>query len=88
MENASGETSVLGVTAEHPLYDAAVGWTPAGELVAGNVDLDAMLEPLTVLALRVDDTPQLVHNLEIGGAIRISPGRWRRGRMTHKVVFI
>ena len=68
MENASGETSVLGVTAEHPLYDAAVGWTQAGELVAGDVVLDAMLEPLTVLALQVDDTPQLVHNLEIGGA--------------------
>lgn len=24
--------------------------------------------PLTVLAIRVDDTPQMVHNLEIGGA--------------------
>lgn len=54
-------------TAKHPLHSGddrgqAVGISP------GDVITDRVMLPLTVLAVRLDDTPQLVHNLEIGGA--------------------
>ena len=58
---------MLGVTAEHPLYSGD-DWVQAGDLSPGDVISDRAMLPLTVLAVRVDDTPQLVHNLEIGGA--------------------
>lgn len=46
----------------------ATGWTQAGELVAGDVVMDRGEQPLTVVATRVDNIPQLVHNLEVEGA--------------------
>ena len=67
LEDAGGDTSVLGVTAEHPLHSGD-DWVQAGDFSRGDLISDRAMLPLTVLAVRVDDTPQLVHNLEIGGA--------------------
>ena len=52
----SGETSVLGVTAEHPLHSGE-DWVTAGDLAPGDLIADQMLLRLTVLAVQVDDTP-------------------------------
>ena len=58
----------MGVTPTHPLYIAGAGWGEAGALVAGDAIRDRDLQPLTVLAVEVDTTPQMVHNLEIAEA--------------------
>ncbi|WP_284165986.1 polymorphic toxin-type HINT domain-containing protein, partial [Frigidibacter sp. SD6-1] len=65
---ASGQSSRLGVTAEHPLYVEGRGWVQAGELALGDRIVDADGGVITVVSRELDDRPTLVHNLEVAGA--------------------
>ncbi|WP_284166158.1 polymorphic toxin-type HINT domain-containing protein [Frigidibacter sp. SD6-1] len=65
---ASGQSSRLGVTAEHPLYVEGRGWVQAGELAVGDRIVDADGGVITVVSRELDATPRIVHNLEIAGA--------------------
>ncbi|WP_284166160.1 polymorphic toxin-type HINT domain-containing protein, partial [Frigidibacter sp. SD6-1] len=65
---ASGQSSRLGVTAEHPLYVEGRGWVQAGELAPGDRIVDADGGVITVVSAELDDRPTLVHNLEVAGA--------------------
>ncbi|NSX56967.1 polymorphic toxin-type HINT domain-containing protein [Parasulfitobacter algicola] len=67
LEDGSGQVSRLGVTAEHPLFAVGEGWLPAGEVTPGDQIRDKNLQVLTVLAAEADQTPRIVHNLEIDG---------------------
>ncbi|WP_284166178.1 polymorphic toxin-type HINT domain-containing protein, partial [Frigidibacter sp. SD6-1] len=62
---ASGQSSRLGVTAEHPLYVEGRGWVQAGELAPGDRIVDADGGVITVVSAELDDRPTLVHNLEV-----------------------
>ncbi|WP_284176680.1 polymorphic toxin-type HINT domain-containing protein, partial [Frigidibacter sp. SD6-1] len=64
---ASGQSSRLGVTAEHPLYVEGRGWVQAGELAPGDRIVDADGGVITVVSRELDDRPTLVHNLEVAG---------------------
>ncbi len=64
---ASGQSSRLGVTAEHPLYVEGRGWVQAGELAPGDRIVDADGGVITVVSAELDDRPTLVHNLEVAG---------------------
>jgi hypothetical protein len=68
LENVAGSTSRMGVTSEHPMFLVGDGWTDAGDVVSGDLIRDKDLQPLTVLAVQVDDAPTQVHNLEIAEA--------------------
>ena len=68
LENEVGETTRMGVTSEHPLFLVGDGWTDAGDVTPGDLIRDKDLQPLTVLAVEVDDTPTRVHNLKIAEA--------------------
>ncbi|WP_284166147.1 polymorphic toxin-type HINT domain-containing protein, partial [Frigidibacter sp. SD6-1] len=65
---ASGQSSRLGVTAEHPLYVEGRGWVQAGELAVGDRIVNADGGVITVVSRELDDRPMIVHNLEIAGA--------------------
>ena len=52
------------------------GWTQADALIVGDVILNGDQQPLTLLVVVIDDTPQLLHNLEIAAHTRISRGSW------------
>ncbi len=65
---ASGQSSRLGVTAEHPLYVGGRGWVQAGDLVVGDRIVNADGGVITVVSRELDDRPTLVHNLEVAGA--------------------
>ncbi|WP_284166142.1 polymorphic toxin-type HINT domain-containing protein [Frigidibacter sp. SD6-1] len=65
---ASGQSSRLGVTAEHPLYVEGRGWVQAGELAPGDRIVNAEGGVITVVSRELDDRPTLVHNLEVAGA--------------------
>jgi hypothetical protein len=68
LENEAGEVTRMGVTPTHPLFIAGTGWGDAGALVPGDAIRDKDLQALTVLAVEVDQSPQMVHNLEIADA--------------------
>ncbi len=68
LENASGETTRMGVTSEHPLFAVGQGWLDAGDLVPGDVIRDSDLRELKVLVVELDNTPTRVHNLEVADA--------------------
>uniref|UniRef100_UPI0024DF62BF polymorphic toxin-type HINT domain-containing protein n=1 Tax=Frigidibacter sp. SD6-1 TaxID=3032581 RepID=UPI0024DF62BF len=65
---ASGQSSRLGVTAEHPLYVEGRGWVQAGELAVGDRIVNADGGVITVVSRELGDRPTLVHNLEVAGA--------------------
>jgi hypothetical protein len=68
LENEAGEVTRMGVTPTHPLFIAGTGWGDAGALVPGDAIRDKDLQALTVLAVEVDQSPQMVHNLEVADA--------------------
>jgi RHS repeat-associated protein len=68
LERGDGVVSRMGVTSEHPLFVVDQGWLTAGEIVPGDAVRDRDLQPLTVLAIELDPTPQIVHNLEVADA--------------------
>ncbi|WP_371171489.1 polymorphic toxin-type HINT domain-containing protein [Aliiroseovarius sp. 2305UL8-7] len=59
---------VLGVTTAHPVFVQGAGWIFAGDLTPGDAIRDKDLEPLTVISITQDDTPQLVYNFEVAEA--------------------
>ena len=67
LEDAAGKTSTLGVTDEHPLFVVGRGWTKAAEVETGYAVRDEGMRSLRVVAVEIDDTVQLVHNLEVLG---------------------
>jgi RHS repeat-associated protein len=68
LERGDGVVSRMGVTSAHPLFVAGDGWTQAADIAPGDVVRDKDLSPLTVLAVELDPTPQIVHNLEVADA--------------------
>ncbi|RLP05885.1 polymorphic toxin-type HINT domain-containing protein [Propionibacterium australiense] len=55
-------------TAAHPFYVEGKGFTPAGELVPGDVLRDQAGQPVELLAVEPTGITQTVHNIEIGNA--------------------
>ena len=68
LENNTGEITRMGITSEHPLFAVSEGWLDASEIVAGDRVRDSELRELTVVAVKEDTRPQIVHNLEIADA--------------------
>ncbi len=68
LEGETGATTRLGVTSEHPMFVAGLGWTAAGEVAPGDTIRNADLAELRVLAVAADTLPTRVHNLEIASA--------------------
>ena len=68
LEGETGATTRLGVTSEHPMFVAGLGWTAAGEVAPRDTIRNADLAELRVLAVAQDLLPNRVHNLEIAEA--------------------
>ena len=68
LESSEGETSRLGVTAEHPLFAEGLGWTEAGDLMPGDQIRGQDLGLITILGVTLDDSPQRVYNMEVADA--------------------
>ncbi|MEP5759844.1 MAG: polymorphic toxin-type HINT domain-containing protein [Litoreibacter sp.] len=76
LENKAGTTTRMGVTSKHPLFVTDDGWIRAGDVAAGDAIRDKDLRALTVLAVKVDNTPTRVHNLEVAGAYTYFAGEF------------
>ncbi len=57
----------LTVTAEHPTWISDQGWTPARQIEAGDCLVNMDVVPLEVLNVTVQETPEPVYNLTVGG---------------------
>ena len=82
-----GKVARLGVTSEHPLFVVGRGWSEVREIAPDDLIRDAALQELAVLAVELDTTPQIVHNLEIAGAHTYFAGElgaWGHNTKTNK----
>ncbi len=85
LENQFGQTSRMGVTSAHPLFTVGVGWLSADKLVPGDLVRGSDLKELKVVAVKIDRSPQQVHNLEVADAHTYFAGEFEAWGHNNKI---